>query len=96
MYGAYRRVVAKAEVHGWEVVEYKDSVSDLVSPFYVEGEKVEEAKGGEHRALVLSFSLKPSCYATMFLREVMREGRDLGEAEKEEDALAENEELPAE
>jgi len=71
-------------VHSYEIVEYADKLADLISPYYVEGEKLENIKSGAHKALILSFSLKSSCYATMFLREVMRDGRDFNGLEEKE------------
>ncbi len=75
-------MLAKAEVHEYNIVQYNDPLVDLVTPFYVEGERIATEKEGKYKALIISFSLKPSCYATMFLREVMREGRDLNRAEE--------------
>lgn len=98
-------MIAKAVVHSHEVVNYEDPVADLLTPYYVEGDKVALPKEGSHKALIISFSLKPSCYATMFLREVMREGRELNrgaedkaeegeESGKEEEKGKEGEQLP--
>lgn len=86
--------MAKAEVHHYEIVNYNDPLTDLISPFYIEGEKIstlpkEESK---YKALILSFTMKPSCYATMFLREIMREGRELRSEENKIDEHDEEEE----
>ena len=93
-YGTYRRVLAKAIIHDHEIVSYTDQLSDLISPYYLDGEKAKLPAEGPYKALIISFSLKSSCYATMVLREVMREGRDLfkGEEKHEEEEIIPEEE----
>ena len=46
MSGTYRRIVAMAEIHNYEVIKYKDPLSDLITPFYMEGDKSNIEKEG--------------------------------------------------
>nr|CAB3265321.1 pseudouridylate synthase 7 homolog [Phallusia mammillata] len=73
--GAYRKLIAKPGMVEWSVVRYDDLeqpllVSDIER---MEGITEPEGKEGHFRALRIKFSLKTSCYATMALREVLKQ-----------------------
>ncbi|KAJ3596037.1 hypothetical protein NHX12_002446 [Muraenolepis orangiensis] len=73
--GAYRRVVIRPSDVSWEVVQYDDPRISLV---HTDVEKLEDKPGpvfnteGKYRALRMEFSLPPSTYATMAIREVLK------------------------
>ncbi|XP_061679196.1 pseudouridylate synthase 7 homolog isoform X2 [Syngnathoides biaculeatus] len=73
--GAYRRVLIRPSDVRWEVIEYDDPKISLV---HTDFEKIENKpapvfnKEGKYRALRLEFSLPPSTYATMAIREVLK------------------------
>ncbi|XP_058502592.1 pseudouridylate synthase 7 homolog isoform X2 [Solea solea] len=73
--GAYRRVVIRPSDVSWEVTQYDDPRISLV---HTDFEKLENKPGpvfnkeGKHRALRMEFSLPPSTYATMAIREVLK------------------------
>ncbi|XP_061629609.1 pseudouridylate synthase 7 homolog [Phyllopteryx taeniolatus] len=73
--GAYRRVLIRPSDVSWEVIEYDDPKISLV---HTDFEKIENKpapvfnKEGKYRALRLEFSLPPSTYATMAIREVLK------------------------
>lgn len=69
--GSYRKLVSRVEVHSYEVVSYTDPFETLLSPHYVE-EKMERKQDGPYKALLISFSLRHSCYPIVFLRELTR------------------------
>ena len=72
MSGTYRSVIAKVEIHNYEIMNYEDSSLDLISCFYIEGEKCNHEGKGTNCALAINFSLKTSCYPTIFLRELTK------------------------
>uniref|UniRef100_A0A1A7X294 Pseudouridylate synthase 7 homolog n=1 Tax=Iconisemion striatum TaxID=60296 RepID=A0A1A7X294_9TELE len=73
--GAYRRVVIRPTDVSWEVIHYDDPRISLV---HTDFEKLENKpapvfiKEGKYRALRMEFSLPPSTYATMAIREVLK------------------------
>lgn len=68
--GAYRRVYILPEHSQLKVINYSDpdETLDFISSA--------DAINGSHKALLITFSLPSSCYATMALRELMRIGTD--------------------
>ena len=73
--GSYRKIVGRAQDIKFDIVEVQNTNEDLLTPNYLEEPdptpKI-EGDGEVTKALRLKFSLKPSSYATMFLREVTR------------------------
>uniref|UniRef100_A0A671YUS5 Pseudouridylate synthase 7 homolog n=1 Tax=Sparus aurata TaxID=8175 RepID=A0A671YUS5_SPAAU len=73
--GAYRRIIIRPSDVSWEVIKYDDPRISLVHSDF---EKLENkpapvfSKEGKHRALRMEFSLPPSTYATMAIREVLK------------------------
>ncbi|XP_008310467.1 pseudouridylate synthase 7 homolog isoform X1 [Cynoglossus semilaevis] len=73
--GAYRRVVIRPSDVSWEVIHYDDPKISLV---HTDFEKLENKPApvfkteGKDRALRMEFSLPPSTYATMAIREVLK------------------------
>ncbi|XP_055790520.1 pseudouridylate synthase 7 homolog isoform X2 [Salvelinus fontinalis] len=73
--GAYRRILIKPSDVSWEVINYEDP---RVSLIHTDVEKLEDQpppvfnKEGKYRALRMEFSLPPSTYATMAIREVLK------------------------
>mgnify|MGYP002631873603 CR=1 FL=1 len=75
--GSYRKIVARAEDVTCDIVEVCNPNEDLLTPNYLtEADPTPTAAGEDSgsvsKALRIKFSLKPSSYATMFLREVTR------------------------
>jgi tRNA(Glu) U13 pseudouridine synthase TruD len=75
--GSYRKIVARAEDVTCDIVEVCNPNEDLLTPNYLSEPDptptaVDENSGSVSKALRIKFSLKPSSYATMFLREVAR------------------------
>eukprot|EP00123_Amoebidium_parasiticum_P015545 comp23025_c0_seq1/m.36779 comp23025_c0_seq1/g.36779 ORF comp23025_c0_seq1/g.36779 comp23025_c0_seq1/m.36779 type:complete len:714 (-) comp23025_c0_seq1:696-2837(-) len=73
--GAYRKVIIRPANMTWKQFHYSNNEQTLVQS------DLEKAKGnppptlpedGEYRALVMNFTLPPSSYATMMIREAMR------------------------
>ncbi|XP_069833872.1 pseudouridylate synthase 7 homolog [Dendropsophus ebraccatus] len=73
--GAYRKILIRPQDVSWEVVSYDDPKIPLVRT------DVEKLEGkpmpvfnteGKYRALKMEFSLPPSTYATMAIREVLK------------------------
>ncbi|XP_019399112.1 PREDICTED: pseudouridylate synthase 7 homolog [Crocodylus porosus] len=73
--GAYRKIIIRPQNVNWEVVAYDDPKIPL---FNTDLDKLEEKplpvlpKEGKFRALKMEFSLPPSTYATMAIREVLK------------------------
>ncbi|XP_071778833.1 pseudouridylate synthase 7 homolog [Centroberyx gerrardi] len=73
--GAYRRILIRPSDVSWEVIQYDDPRIPLV---HTDVEKLEDKpapvfnKEGKYRALRMEFSLPPSTYATMAIREVLK------------------------
>ncbi|KAM8973965.1 pseudouridylate synthase 7 homolog isoform 2-T2 [Pelodytes ibericus] len=73
--GAYRKVVIQPQDVSWEVVAYDDPKIPLVKTDLdkLEGKPLPAFnKEGNYRALKMEFSLPPSTYATMAIREVLK------------------------
>lgn len=73
--GAYRKIIIRPQDVSWEVVSYDDHKIPLV------GTDIEKLEGkplpvfnteGKYKALRMEFSLPPSTYATMAIREVLK------------------------
>ncbi|XP_076863256.1 pseudouridylate synthase 7 homolog isoform X2 [Brachyhypopomus gauderio] len=73
--GAYRRVLTRPSDVSWELINYDDPKVPLV---YTDVDKLEGKSHpvylteGKYRALKMEFSLPPSTYATMAIREVLK------------------------
>ncbi|XP_034735894.1 pseudouridylate synthase 7 homolog isoform X1 [Etheostoma cragini] len=73
--GAYRRIIIRPSDVSWEVIKYDDPRVSLV---HSDLEKLENKpppvfnEEGKYRALRMEFSLPPSTYATMAIREVLK------------------------
>ncbi|XP_028814111.1 pseudouridylate synthase 7 homolog isoform X2 [Denticeps clupeoides] len=73
--GAYRRVLIRPQDVSWQLIHYNDPRVPLV---HTDVEKLEGKpapvflKEGKYRALKMEFSLPPSTYATMAIREVLK------------------------
>ncbi|XP_036748276.2 pseudouridylate synthase 7 homolog isoform X2 [Manis pentadactyla] len=73
--GAYRKIIIRPQNVSWEVVTYDDLKIPL---FSTDVDKLEGkpppvfASEGKYRALKMDFSLPPSTYATMAIREVLK------------------------
>ena len=75
--GSYRKIIARAEDITCDIVEVSNPNEDLLTPNYLtEADPTPtpstEESGSISKALRIRFNLKPSSYATMFLREVTR------------------------
>lgn len=73
--GSYRKIIGKAENIQFDIVESTNPSEDLLTPDYLaekDPEPVIDPEGTITKALRIKFSLKPSNYATMFLREVTK------------------------
>ncbi|XP_052029015.1 pseudouridylate synthase 7 homolog isoform X1 [Apodemus sylvaticus] len=73
--GAYRKIIIRPQSVSWEVVAYDDPKIPL---FNTDVDNLEGkpppvfASEGKYRALKMDFSLPPSTYATMAIREVLK------------------------
>uniref|UniRef100_A0ABK0LQZ0 Pseudouridine synthase 7 n=1 Tax=Rattus norvegicus TaxID=10116 RepID=A0ABK0LQZ0_RAT len=73
--GAYRKIIIRPQSVSWEVVAYDDPKIPL---FNTDVDNLEGkpppvfASEGRYRALKMDFSLPPSTYATMAIREVLK------------------------
>jgi len=73
--GAYRLILIRPKDVSWEVINYDDARVPLV---HTDVEKLESKPApvylteGKYRALKMDFSLPPSTYATMAIREVLK------------------------
>ena len=73
--GDYRNIVVRPRDVEWRLVNYDDCLTDLIPSAKEKLNKssVDNIKSdGKLKALILSFSLSSSCYATMALREIMK------------------------
>jgi tRNA pseudouridine13 synthase len=71
--GVYRTVVARPAHFEWRIARYSDASVPLIrTPFHPADAPLGDDPAGAHRALVLSFHLQPSTYATMLYRELTR------------------------
>mmetsp|Transcript_17628 Transcript_17628/g.29779 ORF Transcript_17628/g.29779 Transcript_17628/m.29779 type:complete len:152 (+) Transcript_17628:1655-2110(+) len=77
--GSYRKILGRAQDIEFDLVQTQNTNEDLLTPYYnVQKDPQptilpEETGGAVFKALRLRFSLKPSSYATMFLREVTKQ-----------------------
>ncbi|KAL8219359.1 UNVERIFIED_CONTAM: multisubstrate pseudouridine synthase 7 [Gekko kuhli] len=73
--GAYRKIIIRPQNVRWEMVAYDDPKIPL---FNTDLDKLERkppaviATEGKYKALKIEFSLPPSTYATMAIREVLK------------------------
>ncbi|XP_015669146.1 pseudouridylate synthase 7 homolog [Protobothrops mucrosquamatus] len=73
--GAYRKIIIRPQSVSWELIEYDDPKIPL---FTTDLDKLEGklppalARAGKYKALKMEFSLPPSAYATMAIREVLK------------------------
>ncbi|XP_029470895.1 pseudouridylate synthase 7 homolog [Rhinatrema bivittatum] len=73
--GAYRKIIIRPQNVSWELIAYEDPKIPLV---HTDVDKLEGkplpifAKEGKYQALKMEFSLPPSTYATMAIREVLK------------------------
>ncbi|XP_041058441.1 pseudouridylate synthase 7 homolog isoform X3 [Carcharodon carcharias] len=73
--GAYRKIIIRPQNVTWENLVYDDNKIPLV---HTDVEKLEgiplpeSSKDGKYKALKMDFSLPPSTYATMAIREVLK------------------------
>uniref|UniRef100_UPI00398ED770 pseudouridylate synthase 7 homolog isoform X2 n=1 Tax=Pristiophorus japonicus TaxID=55135 RepID=UPI00398ED770 len=73
--GAYRKIIIRPQNVTWGILVYDDNKIPLV---HTDVEKLEgtslpeSSKGGKFQALKMDFSLPPSTYATMAIREVLK------------------------
>ncbi|KAI8800979.1 pseudouridine synthase [Cladochytrium replicatum] len=72
--GGYRSIVSKAKDVDWSVVRYDDLTLPLVED--IAGPIVNAVPEGQSTAVVVRLSLASSQYATMALREVLRENTE--------------------
>ncbi|XP_018610354.1 pseudouridylate synthase 7 homolog isoform X2 [Scleropages formosus] len=72
--GAYRRIIIRPQDVSWEVIHYDDPRIPLVQTDVekLEGKPPPAFPKGKYRALRMEFSLPPSTYATMAIREVLK------------------------
>ena len=73
--GAYRKAFIKPQKFSWKFLKYADQNDDLILSDYsrmMKDPEIESNLDGQNTALILDFSLPPSCYATMLLRELLK------------------------
>ncbi|GCC28620.1 hypothetical protein chiPu_0007051 [Chiloscyllium punctatum] len=73
--GAYRKIIIRPQNVTWETLVYDDNKIPLVHTDLekLEGTPLPEfSKDGKYKALKMDFSLPPSSYATMAIREVLK------------------------
>ncbi|XP_050306866.1 pseudouridylate synthase 7 homolog [Anthonomus grandis grandis] len=73
--GTYRKIIQKPENLEWKIMLYNDPTDNLILSDLEALQKKPEpqsAENGKYKAIVVSFTLKASQYATMVLREVMK------------------------
>ncbi|XP_067861118.1 pseudouridylate synthase 7 homolog isoform X2 [Heptranchias perlo] len=73
--GAYRKIIIRPQNVTWEILVYDDNKIPLVHTDVekLEGTSLPEScKDGKYKALKMDFSLPPSTYATMAIREVLK------------------------
>ena len=68
-------LVSKAKDIEWDTVEFADKTEDLLNPYYITDKtelevKVPEDAAEKFKALRIKFTLPPSSYATIFVREL--------------------------
>lgn len=73
--GSYRSMISKPWDVQWHTMRYSEQNADLIlsDADKISGKPcIESIPDGQYKALVLEFSLKPSVYATMALRELLK------------------------
>ena len=67
-------MIVKPGMLHYKLAEYDDYCMPLLLSDIdlINGKELPKAKGGKYKALILEFSLPPSSYATMLLREVTK------------------------
>ncbi|KAK0180099.1 hypothetical protein PV327_005775 [Microctonus hyperodae] len=73
--GAYRRILQLPENLTWRIMNYKEIHDELIRSDIDElrgNEGPKDNPDGKYKALILEMSLKPSTYATMALREILK------------------------
>jgi len=73
--GSYRKLIIKPDDLNWKILNYDDFQIPLVLTDNDQFTNAQEPVGvpeGKFKALVLSFNLPPSTYATMLFRELLR------------------------
>ncbi|XP_037299265.1 pseudouridylate synthase 7 homolog [Manduca sexta] len=75
MSGAYRRMCARPAELSWRRARYSDPRADLLLSDidHIRGcTTTAELEDGKYKALIITLTLPPSCYATMALRELLK------------------------
>ncbi|KAI9005076.1 pseudouridine synthase [Hyaloraphidium curvatum] len=79
--GSYRNIMSRADGLTWKTVRYSDASSNLCATDLdkLKGRTDEELQQqtGEWLAVVMQFSLQPSSYATMLLRELTKQSSEI-------------------
>lgn len=75
--GSYRKMVVRPKGFKFEILRHEDQNEELLytDPLHPEfGQFIEgkSSKEGKYKALKIEFSLIPSAYATMLIREITR------------------------
>uniref|UniRef100_A0A8C5WVR8 Pseudouridylate synthase 7 homolog n=1 Tax=Laticauda laticaudata TaxID=8630 RepID=A0A8C5WVR8_LATLA len=72
--GAYRKIIIRPQNVSWELIEYDDPKIPLFTTDLdkLEGKVPATLARGKYKALKMEFSLPPSAYATMAIREVLK------------------------
>ncbi|KAK0085544.1 hypothetical protein PV325_004948 [Microctonus aethiopoides] len=73
--GAYRRILQLPENLTWRIINYKEIHDELIRTDIDDlrgNEGPKDNPDGKYKALILEMSLKPSTYATMALREILK------------------------
>ncbi|KAJ8874721.1 hypothetical protein PR048_025587 [Dryococelus australis] len=79
--GSYRHLVVRPDYMSWKALRYSSPDDTLILSDVEQLRLVETPRDnpdGEYKALVVEFMLPPSCYATMALRQVMRQDTSAG------------------
>lgn len=67
--GSYRKMLVKPGNMTWDFKTYNSPTDNLIETSF---EKAAVCEDGQFKALILEFQLPSACYATMFLREILR------------------------
>jgi len=73
--GAYRKILERPQDLQWQLVRYNDPTTDLLTNDYrtlTNQPPPQFSSEGKFKALLLSFSLNSSTYATMLFRELFK------------------------
>lgn len=73
--GGYRKILGRMQDLKWKIMKYNDPNNSLILSDFDVLRKIEEPKDlldGKYKAVILEFTLDPSMYATMLLREIMK------------------------